>query len=140
VATPESILVADGSRDCADAVAMMLAASGMRPTVAYDGQVAIALGTRERFDAAVMDLTMPGATGFAVASELRRVHGDSIKLIAYTAWPDSVAQKQHGWAAFDEVISKSSQPWELLRAVSPECYGAFLHALRARIRAECRDA
>ena len=138
MATPESILVADGSRDCADAVAMMLAASGMRPTVAYDGQVAIALGTRERFHAAVMDLTLPGATGFTVASELRRVHGDSIKLIAYTAWPDSVALKEHGAAAFDAVISKSSEPWELLRAVSAECYA--VHLRLARIGAECRDA
>lgn len=136
---PESILVADGSQDCADAVAMMLASSGMRPTVAYDGQVAIALGTRERFDAAVMDLTMPGATGFTVAGELRRVHGESIKLIAYTAWPDSVAQKLQGPSTFDEVVSKSSEPWELLRAVSPECYGTFLRSMKAsgeRLRLE----
>lgn len=130
---PASILVADGSRDCADAVAMMLAENGMRAAVAYDAPAAISLARREPFDAAVMDIAIPGACGLAVAEEVRRLRGPSIRLVAYTAWPDSVMRGTAAHATFDEVVSKTSDPLELLRAVSAECYGSLLRSMQASI-------
>lgn len=131
MAVPSSILVADGSADCADAVAMLLASNGMRVTVAYDGQRAITLGACEHFDAAVMDVAMPGASGMAVARELRRSHGTSIKLVAYTAWPPSAAHDTAGASDFDEIVLKACHPMDLLRAISPECHGALLRSMQA---------
>ena len=128
---PASILVADGSRDCADAVAMMLEENGMRAAVAYDGASALLLGSRERFDAAVMDIAIPGASSFEVAEVLRRRQGSSIRLVAYTAWPESVMRRTDGLAAFDEIVSKASDPLELLRAISLETYGALLRSMQA---------
>jgi DNA-binding response OmpR family regulator len=133
VSIPASILVADGSRDCADAVAMMLASNGMRAAVAYDAAAGMSLVARGHFDAAVTDLTLPGACGLSFAEELRRRCGRSIRLVAYTAWPASVARGAGADVTFDEVVSKASDPLELLRAVSAEAYGALLRSMQASV-------
>lgn len=130
---PASILVADGSRDCADAVAMMLSENGMRTAVAYDAPAALSLCKREPFDGAVMDIAIPGACGLEVAEELRRLRGRSIRLVAYTAWPASVAHRAGADATFDEVVCKASDPLDLLRAVSAETYHALLRSMRASV-------
>ena len=130
---PASILVADGSRDCADAVAMMLAENGMRAAVAYDAPAAISLVMHEPFDAAVMDITIPGAGALGLAEEVRRLRGPSIRLVAYTAWPDSVTRGAGALATFDHVVSKACDPLDLLRAVSAETYGAVLRSMLATV-------
>ena len=128
MSVPASILVADGSRDCADAVAMMLASNGMRASVAYDAPAALSLLAHEPFDGAVMDITIPGGSALEVAEECRRLRGGSIRLVAYTAWPASAARAP---APFDQVVSKASDPLDLLRAISAETYGALLRSMQA---------
>jgi len=134
VSVPASILVADGSRDCADAVAMMLASNGMRASVAYDAPAALSLVAHEPFDAVVMDIIIPGASGLEVAEECRRLRGRSTRLVAYTAWPAPAGHR--GLAEghpFDEVVSKASDPLDLLRAVSAETYCALVRSMKASL-------
>lgn len=49
-----------------------LAASGDEAVVAEDGEVALFLLATERFDAVVLDLTLPGISGFDVLRHIRR--------------------------------------------------------------------
>jgi CheY-like chemotaxis protein len=128
---PASILVADPIRDCADAVVMMLSSSGLRACAVYDGTEAISMAAALKPDSAVLDLEMPGATGFEVARELRRTRGRAINLVAYTAWPAELVREKVTSAGFDELVPKTCDVMDLLRAVSPECYGDLLRSMQA---------
>jgi CheY-like chemotaxis protein len=66
-------LVVDDNRDFAENLAEIVADSGADCTVAADGAEAIARVARERFDALVTDMRMPGMGGATVVHEVRRV-------------------------------------------------------------------
>jgi len=65
------VLVADDSRVERKVVASILERRGHRVTVAVDGREALTLFHQNAFDAAVLDLQMPGIDGEALAALLR---------------------------------------------------------------------
>lgn len=67
-----SILVVDDSRGNRDVLCRMLHNNGYRTTAAEDGPRALALAARERFDAVLLDVNMPGISGLGVLSALRQ--------------------------------------------------------------------
>jgi adenylate cyclase len=67
-----SILVVDDSRGNRDVLCRVLQKSGYRTVAAEDGTRALALAARERFDAVLLDVNMPGVSGLGVLSALRQ--------------------------------------------------------------------
>jgi DNA-binding response OmpR family regulator len=65
------ILVADDDPDLLDLVAYALGQAGYLVVKAVDGTSAIALFEAEAPDIAILDINMPGATGFDVCSAIR---------------------------------------------------------------------
>lgn len=65
------ILVVDDSRANRDILCRVLRAHGYRVAAAEDGARALALAARERFDAILLDVYMPGINGLGVLAALR---------------------------------------------------------------------
>lgn len=67
------VLVADDNRDAADSLAQLLElALGCQVRTAYDGEQALSAALAQPFDAIILDIDMPGASGIEVARRLRQ--------------------------------------------------------------------
>jgi CheY-like chemotaxis protein len=93
-----SVLLVDDDRDHLAVLRTTLAEVGFEVALANDGQTALALAgdaaALRRFDAAVLDVSMPGMTGWEVAAHLRAVHGPALKILMLSANAD----ERHGLA------------------------------------------
>src|SRR5258708_13451949 len=73
-AAPHRILVVDDEPDITALVAYHLAKEGYRVTTAGTGADALRSAREERPDLVVLDLMLPGHSGFEVLAGLRRRH------------------------------------------------------------------
>lgn len=133
-ATMQTVLVADGDRSCADAVAMLLNRHGVEASCTYDGREAIHLAQRLHPQNVIMDVEMPGTSGFEVARELRTSFGKAIRIVAYTGVPLGQERRRVREAGFDEWVPKSTQPFDLLKSLSPAVHETVLKSIRVNVR------
>jgi len=113
------IVIADDKKDVVDSLAMLLQLEGHEVHVAYSGEEALELARRVRPDAAVLDLSMPGRTGFEVCRALRaEPWGRRMKLIAQTGWGSPEHRARSREAGFDHHIVKPVEPVELITLLS----------------------
>jgi PAS domain S-box-containing protein len=68
---PTTLLVADDNHDAADSLALLLRADGHTVLLAYDGPSALALAREHRPAVALLDLGMPGISGYDVGAAMR---------------------------------------------------------------------
>jgi DNA-binding response OmpR family regulator len=105
------LLVVEDEAHLAEGLRFNLEAEGHSVEVSSDGETAMErlLGEKEKFDAVVLDVMLPGVDGFAVASELRKAR-NYVPVLMLTARgrPEDVLQ---GFAAgADDYLPK---PFEL---------------------------
>jgi DNA-binding response OmpR family regulator len=65
------ILVVDDNRDAADSIATFLGLKGYAAQCAYDGLQAVAQADAFKPEVVLLDINMPGQSGYDVARELR---------------------------------------------------------------------
>ena len=120
------VLIVEDERRMADVIHRALAKDGMAADVAADGGEAIELAAIVDYDAIVLDVMLPGATGFDVCRELRRreVWAPVLMLTALEAVHDRVAGLDSG---ADDYLTKPFALAELM---------ARLRALARRGRPE----
>jgi CheY-like chemotaxis protein len=111
------VIVADQVRDSADTVASLLEGNGITARAVYDGRDALAIANRWNPDGAVLDLSLPGLSGFEVAREFRRMYGTRIRLVAYTAWSAASDRQRALEAGFDGFVVKPADPELLLQSL-----------------------
>lgn len=70
-----------------------------------------------KFDMIVMDLHMPGIGGIVGIREIRRLHGESLPVIAYTADTDPLTHQSALDAGADAVLTKPASEAELREAL-----------------------
>jgi len=68
------VLVVDDNRDLADNLVEVLDAEGHEARAAYDAQHALQCAEQFAFDAALVDIRMPGMDGVALVHHLMRGH------------------------------------------------------------------
>ncbi|MBO9627038.1 MAG: response regulator transcription factor [Microbacterium sp.] len=114
------VLVVDDEPQLADLIARHLSREGYETETATDGIAALTLASRSRFDLAVVDVTMPGMTGFELSRRLKQ-SGDRIGVLLLTA-RDSIEDRVHGLdSGADDYLIKPFDFAELfarLRALS----------------------
>lgn len=111
VSTDLKILMADDNRDAVDSLSMVLQLAGYDVLVAYDGKEALMLAERHRPDVVVLDIGMPGMTGYEVARAIRQLDGcKSMYLIAITGWGQADDKERAGAAGFDHHLTKPIDP------------------------------
>jgi signal transduction histidine kinase/CheY-like chemotaxis protein len=113
------VLVADDNHDGAEIMGMLLKQSGYRVHVAHTGPDALAMAAQHRPDVAVLDIGMPGMSGYEVAERIRaEAWGAEIHLIAVTGWGQDEDKRKAERAGFDHHLTKPIDPERLERLVS----------------------
>jgi PAS domain S-box-containing protein len=119
------VLVADDNRDAAEALATLLELDGHEVHVAANGAQALEVGARVLPEVVLLDIGMPGMTGYEAARRIRdEPWGAAVLLIAITGWGQEEDKARARAAGFDHHLTKPVDPEEVTR---------LLGALRATI-------
>lgn len=109
------IIVCDDQRDTALTLSMLLRQYGYEVFSCFDGAACLAKAQTWRPYAAILDIALPGLTGYEVAKGLRTLRGcENIVLIAVTG---NGKVKDSGLAGFDWHFTKPAPPSSLLGAL-----------------------
>ncbi len=123
----ERILVVDDERDITALVAYHLAKAGYRVATAGSGPAALEAVAAEPPDLVVLDLMLPGRSGYDVLEELRRREDTrDIGVILLTARKEESDRIKGLATGADDYLTKPFSPEELVLRV-----GAVLRRLRA---------
>ena len=104
---PLRVLVVDDQRDLADCVALLIEALGHRARAVYDGSDALEAGRVYAPDLMLVDIGMPGMTGYELARAVRRDPALSrVRLVALTGYGREEDRARVHDAGFDLHLTK----------------------------------
>jgi signal transduction histidine kinase/CheY-like chemotaxis protein len=130
-----NVLVVDDNQDAADSLGELLGAMGLGVQVAYSGEQALQAAAARHFDAAVLDIGMPGMDGCDLARRLRQWPGlEDLTLIALTGWGQDSDRARFASAGFDHHLLKPVDADALLDLLQ-RAPGAGRRAKRSGLRA-----
>ena len=110
------VLVADDERDSVSMLAFILADEGHEVREVYRGSEVLRLAREFDPDVVLLDIGMPGMSGYDVARELRQEYGPGKPLlIAVTGWKQSSDRILAKLAGFDHHLAKPFESGELLK-------------------------
>ena len=109
------ILVADDDRDEVLTLSTVLQDEGHEVIEVYRADAVLELARRYKPDVALLDIGMPGMTGFEVARKLQEQLGKQCPiLVAVTAWNQAAAKTLGKLVGFKDYIVKPYSMDELL--------------------------
>lgn len=112
------IMVVDDNRDAADSLAQLLRIRGHEVQTANDGAETLRLLELYRPHLIVLDLGLPGMSGFEIASRIRENDELSgVTLAALTGWGQEDDRRRTRDAGFDYHLVKPADPEQLERIV-----------------------
>jgi two-component system phosphate regulon response regulator PhoB len=115
---PQRVLVVDDEPDIVALVVYHLARAGYRVSSASTGPDAVALARRERPDLVVLDLMLPGMSGFDVLREIRaNEETGRIAVLMLTARKDEPDRIRGLSLGADDYLTKPFSPQELVLRV-----------------------
>ena len=100
------VLVVDDNEDAATMLAMLLEAWGHEVTTAGDGPAALRAVAEQHPELLLLDLGLPGMSGYEVASQLRAAGERELRIVAVSGYgqPEDVARARA--AGFDAHLTK----------------------------------
>lgn len=118
-AAPHRVLVVDDEPDITGLVAYHLARAGYRVSTAATGAEALAAVRTERPDLVVLDLMLPGMSGYDVLTELRRQEATrNVGVLVLTARRDEADRIRGLTLGADDYLPKPFSPQELVLRVA----------------------
>ena len=111
------ILVVEDEADARQMISLALQGCGAKVETAYNAETAINLTAREKFDAIVTDLAMPGGDGFSLLKRMR-FRGDRTPAIVLSAMRGPEIEQQVADAGFAQHIDKPIELSYLTAAVA----------------------
>jgi CheY-like chemotaxis protein/two-component sensor histidine kinase len=124
------ILVVDDHIDSATSLVRLLNSWGHKASVAHDGPTAIETVSAGTYDVVLLDIGLPGMSGYDVAAQLRgRPGGDRLVLIALTGYGQQQDLRRSEYVGFDHHLVKPVTPDTL------QVLLANLQTFRDRVRA-----
>ncbi len=115
------VLIAEDDRDIADLVALYTGREGWTSHVAASGTEALAYARGTSIDVVILDVMLPGATGFEVCRALRASPSTAaIPIIMLTARADEADRIQGLEIGADDYVSKPFSPKELIARVKAQ--------------------
>ena len=122
------VLIADDNVDGAESLAIILELAGYEVTRVHTGTDALQTARQVRPDAALLDIGMPGLTGYEVARRIRlEAWGRRAVLIAVTGWGQQDDKQKAKAAGFDEHLTKPLDPSELESMLARLLSGPKVH-------------
>jgi PAS domain S-box-containing protein len=105
------ILVVDDNVDAAETVGMILKSAGWEVRCVYDGHSVLAAALEYVPDVIVLDIGLPGMTGYEVARQLRRrPEFEHLPLVAVTGYGQDNDRKNAFDAGFNHHLTKPVDP------------------------------
>ncbi|QEL16242.1 ATP-binding response regulator [Limnoglobus roseus] len=105
--TPRRVLIVDDNPDAGDSLATLLEMTGHQVEVARTGHQAIEAAARLRPEVAVLDLGLPGMSGYELAGRLRaQAFGRDVTLVALTGYGQEEDRRRSHAAGFDHHLTK----------------------------------
>lgn len=99
---PRRVLLVDDNRDAVETLGYLLEQLGHEVRSATDGHEALALAREFHPEVAILDLGLPGLTGFELAQALRRDTAlGAVLLVALTGYGQEIDQEKSRAAGFD---------------------------------------
>jgi two-component system response regulator RegA len=115
---PKQILIADDDPVTVQMLAGVLTGRGFAVSVARDAMQAVMMAVRTSPDGLILDIGMPGGTGFQVLERLKAgAKTNKIPIIVLTALTDPVLQARVRALGAREFFTKPIAPDQLLQAV-----------------------
>ncbi len=114
------VLIADDNEDGALSLAMLIEASGHEVVVAHTGPDALQMAATHRPQIAILDIGMPGMSGYELAEQIRReAWGVHMTLVALTGWGQEDDKRRALRAGFDHHLTKPVDPVVLDALLAP---------------------
>jgi CheY-like chemotaxis protein len=111
--------VADDDRDAVLTLMMLLRHEGHDVRGVYSGDDVAKVSRELRPDVIILDITMPGMSGYELARTLRARYGDACPvLIAVTAWDKSADRVLSEVADFNHHFGKPVDPQALMQLLA----------------------
>ena len=109
------ILIADDNQDALETLKLLLEMDGHEIRTAPDGEAALALADQMVPEFMLLDLGMPGLSGFELAARVRdRPWGNQVTIIAITGWGQGEDRRLSQEAGFNHHLTKPIN-YEVLR-------------------------
>jgi DNA-binding response OmpR family regulator len=114
---PVHILIAEDDTHLRNGLADMLESEGYEVTTAEDGERALELFSQEDFDMVILDIMMPGRSGYDVCRVIRHENRD-IPIIMLTAKGEEIDKVVGLQLGADDYVTKPFGVHELLARIS----------------------
>ena len=112
------ILVAEDDRDIADLIVHYLQKAGWRALVAVSGSDALTMAREQSFDAAILDVMLPGINGLDVCRALRSAPATAeLPIIIVTARAEETDRITGLEIGADDYVAKPFSPNELVARI-----------------------
>ncbi|HEV7731469.1 MAG TPA: hybrid sensor histidine kinase/response regulator [Candidatus Binatia bacterium] len=115
--TRRRVLLVDDNADIRDVLSEVLSTLGMTVFPAADGDAALRLAVSERPEVCVIDLGLPGMTGYDLARRLRLLDGAPPRLIALTGYGTDDDRARARAAGFDNHMTKPADLDQLVALI-----------------------
>lgn len=116
------ILVVDDNVDAATSLAMILALDGHVVERVHSGAEALRRLEHFEADAALLDIGLPGMSGYELAQRIRAMpERRHMRLVALTGYGQPEDRERTGDAGFDAHLVKPADPTALMQALAPDC-------------------
>ncbi|HEV8310422.1 MAG TPA: GAF domain-containing protein [Methylomirabilota bacterium] len=116
-ARPARVLVVDDEPPVRELIVDVLRSAGHVPLAAEDGAAGLALAADGTLDLALIDLGLPGLSGWDVAARLRAASPE-LPLVLITGWGDQLDPAALERSGVCQVIAKPFQAEQILRIVA----------------------
>ncbi|MBQ1840518.1 MAG: response regulator transcription factor [Atopobiaceae bacterium] len=108
-----NILVIEDERNLANAICRILEDAGYNAEACYDGKSGLVSAESGLYDAIVLDVMLPGLSGFELVHELRRAH-NAVPVLMLTARTATIDKVEGLDAGADDYMTKPFEAPELL--------------------------
>ncbi len=116
---PCRVLIADDNPDGVHTLSTLLRMHGYEVTATLDGRSALRAFQTSAFDVAILDIGMPGLSGYAVCQQLRELPGGRDALvIALTGWGEAKDRERSREVGFDVHLVKPVDRSQLVRVLN----------------------
>jgi signal transduction histidine kinase/DNA-binding response OmpR family regulator len=116
------VLVVDDNDDAAELLALMLQQDGYKTAIAHDGHEALIAARTIAPDIVILDIGLPGLSGYEVAERLRADASlSATALIALTGWGTPEDRRKALAAGFDVHLTKPVSTEDLYAALGRVC-------------------
>jgi len=115
------IVVADDERDTVVTLSAILADEGHTVVETFSAVQALREIRQQAADAVIVDISMPGASGYDVAREVRRIYGDAAPLLISISgkWTGQTDRMLSKLAGFNYFLEKPCDPKVLISLLAP---------------------